>query len=120
MIVRKTAIAALASIAMFVSSFGISNNHNLLDGLDHATETAVSSTETQKANRNENGELIDAEGNIITGCPGHKEMIGSQGDMCPKCEYMTMIPITWDIDGVDTVRVTSLPDYNPPADKLKK
>jgi len=57
---------------------------------------------------------------LITGCPGHKEMIGSQGDMCPKCEYMVMIPITWDITGVDTVRVTALADYNPPADKLKK
>jgi hypothetical protein len=33
---------------------------------------------------------------------------------------MTMIPITWDITGVDTVRVTTLADYNPPADKLKK
>ena len=31
-----------------------------------------------------------------------------------------MIPITWDITGVDTVRVTALADYNPPADKLKK
>lgn len=54
------------------------------------------------------------------GCPSHKEMIGSEGDMCPKCGYMTMIPITWDITGVDTVRVTTLADYNPPADKLKK
>jgi len=120
MIVRKTAIAALASIAMFVASCGNSNSHNQHEGHDHATETAVSNTETQKANRNENGELVDAAGNIITGCPGHKEMIGSQGDMCPLCEYMVMIPVTWDIDGVDTVRVTSLPDYNPPADKLKK
>ena len=93
MIVRKTAIAALASIAMFVASCGNSNSHNQHEGHDHATETAVSNTETQKANRNEKGELIDAAGNIITGCPGHREMIGSQGDMCPKCDYMTMIPI---------------------------
>ena len=62
MIVRKTAIVALASIAMFVASCGNSNSHNQHEGHDHVTETAVSNTETQKANRNENGELIDAAG----------------------------------------------------------
>lgn len=50
----------------------------------------------------------------IYGCPSHKEMIGSKGDKCPKCWYMTMIPVTWPLEGVDTVRVTSLADYNPP------
>ena len=52
MIVRKTAIAALASIAMFVASCGNSNSHNQHEGHDHATETAVSKTETQNANLN--------------------------------------------------------------------
>ena len=99
-----------------------SAKHDEGDGHDHATEQVVEkpAEKITAKDRNEKGELIDAHGHLITGCPGHKEMVGSEGDMCPKCEYMTMIPITWDITGVDTVRVTTLADYNPPADKLKK
>ena len=53
-------------------------------------------------------------GEIITGCPMHKEYIGKKGDKCPKCNYNEMIPITWSMEGIDTVRVTTLSDYNPP------
>lgn len=126
---NKLMISALASLAIFLTACGgvtkagkDGHAHTEGDGHNHATEQQVekSSDKIVTKDRNEKGELIDAHGHLITGCPGHKEMVGSEGDMCPKCEYMTMIPITWDIVGVDTVRVTSLPDYNPPADKLKK
>ncbi len=117
MIVRKTAIAALASIAMFVASCENSISHNQHGGHDHATEISLSKTELQNANRNEKGELVDASGEIITGCSMHKEMIGSEGDKCPKCNYMEMVPITWSLEGIDTVRVTTLSDYNPPIKK---
>ena len=50
----------------------------------------------------------------LYGCPMHKEMVGSKGDRCPKCDYMEMVPVTWSLEGVETVRVTDLPDYNPP------
>ena len=33
---------------------------------------------------------------------------------CPKCNYNEMIPVTWSLEGIDTVRVTTLSDYNPP------
>jgi len=54
---------------------------------------------------------------ILYGCPMHKEMIGSKGDMCPKCNYMELVPVTWSLEGIKTVRVTTLPDYNPPKKK---
>ncbi len=126
---NKLMISALASLAIFFTACGGDTKagkdghaHAEGDGHNHATEQQVEKSVDKIAgkDRNEKGELIDAHGHLITGCPGHKEMVGSEGDICPKCEYMTMIPITWDITGVDTVRVTSLPDYNPPADKLKK
>ena len=127
--VNKLLIGAFASLAIFLASCGGDTKtakdghaHTEGDGHDHATEQVVEkpAEKITAKDRNEKGELIDAHGHLITGCPGHKEMVGSEGDMCPKCEYMTMIPITWDITGVDTVRVTTLSDYNPPADKLKK
>lgn len=126
---NKLLIGAFASLAILLASCGgdtktqnDKNIHTEGDGHNHATEQVAGKPAEKIAvkNRNEKGELIDAHGHLITGCPGHKEMVGSQGDMCPKCDYMTMIPITWDITGVDTVRVTTLGNYNPPADKLKK
>lgn len=117
MIVRKTAIAALASIAMFVASCGNSNSHNQHEEHNHATEISLSKTELQNANRNEKDQLVDAAGHLIVGCPMHKEMVGSEGDKCPKCNYMKMVPITWSLEGIDTVRVTTLSDYNPPMNK---
>ena len=118
--VNKLLIGVFASLAIFLASCGGDTKtakdghaHTEGDGHDHATEQVVEkpAEKITAKDRNEKGELIDAHGHLITGCPGHKEMIG---------EYMTMIPITWDITGVDTVRVTTLSDYNPPADKLKK
>ncbi len=113
---NKLIIATLVLVSLFAYSCGNENKSTQNDhsGHEHAAMVEAGSS------RNEDGQLIDAAGNLITGCPGHREMVGSEGDMCPKCEYMTMIPITWDITGVDTVRVTSLADYNPPSDKLKK
>ena len=112
--VSKLLIGAFASLTILLASCGGDTKtakdghvHTAGDGHDHATEQVEKPAEkTTAKNRNEKGELVDASGHLITGCPGHKEMIGSQGDMCPKCEYMVMIPITWDITGVDTVRVT--------------
>ena len=126
--VNKLFIGAFASFAILVSSCGGDTKtakdghvHKDGDGHNHGTELVKKSAEkTASKERNEQGQLVDAKGHLIMGCPSHKEMIGSEGDMCPKCGYMTMIPITWDITGVDTVRVTTLADYNPPADKLKK
>ncbi|KUG10599.1 MULTISPECIES: hypothetical protein [Bacteroidota] len=126
--VNKLLIGTFTSLAIFLTSCGGDTKtakdahvHTDGDGHNHATEQVDKPVEkVALKDRNEKGELIDAAGHLITGCPGHKEMVGSQGDMCPKCDYMTMIPITWDITGVDTVRVTTLADYNPPADKLKK
>lgn len=57
----------------------------------HATETAAAT--------------------VLYGCPSHKELIGAKGDICIKCGTMKMIPITWSLEGIDTVRVTSLPEY---------
>ena len=110
--VRQITIIAFASVAMFITSCGNNNSHNEHEGHNHSTETTQ--TTTKSDNRNENGELVDASGEIITGCPMHKEMIGSEGDLCPKCNYMKMPPITWSLEGIDTVRVTTLSDYNPP------
>lgn len=53
---------------------------------------------------------------VLYGCPMHKEMVGSAGDRCPLCNYMEMVPVTWSLDGVETVRVQSLPDYAPPTE----
>lgn len=113
----KLTIIAFASLAIFMYSCGNNNSakdehgHHQNDGHNHSEITQESTS-----NRNDKGELTDASGNIITGCPMHKEMIGSEGDLCPKCNYMKMPPITWDIAGIDTIRVTSLPDYNPPTE----
>lgn len=111
---RKMIVATFAALTLIVSSCGNSNKHSENDGHNHGSQTMESPKENKSGSRNEKGELVDATGTIITGCPSHTQMIGSQGDMCPLCNYMVMIPITWDIDGVDTVRVTTLPDYNPP------
>ncbi|KFF25691.1 hypothetical protein [Chryseobacterium vrystaatense] len=118
----------LTSIVAIVSSCGTGdkkekNSHTHTDGDGHHhTQAAENKKTTKKINQYENelGQALDKNGKFITGCPSHKEMIGSEGDTCPKCGYMTMLPITWSLEGIDTVRVTSLPDYNPPADKLKK
>ncbi|WP_374507086.1 hypothetical protein [Flavobacterium sp.] len=107
--IRQITIIALASVAMFITSCGNNNSQNEHEGHDHPTETV-----TKSDSRNENGELVDASGEIITGCPMHKEYIGKKGDKCPKCNYNEMIPITWSMEGIDTVRVTTLSDYNPP------
>lgn len=85
------------------------------------SETSSTTDEEQSEllagnDRNEKGELIDANGHLIMGCPGHKDMVGSEGDICPKCGSMKLIPITWDISGIDTVRVTTLPDYQVPEE----
>lgn len=99
------------------------NNHSHTDGDGHNhTEVVDNKKDKKKINTYENelGQALDKNGKFITGCPSHKEMIGSEGDKCPKCGYMTMLPITWSLKGVDTIRVTSLPDYNPPVDNLKK
>jgi len=109
--IKKTTIIAFASVAMFITSCGNNNSHNEHEGHNHSTETTK--TTTKSDNRNENGELVDASGEIITGCPMHKEYVGKKGDKCPKCNYNEMIPITWSMEGIDTVRVTTLSDYNP-------
>ena len=118
---NKFTIAVLASIAIFASSCGSDNKkmkdtHNEVH--NHA-EDVVNKDTVKKMNKYENelGQALDKNGKFITGCPSHKEMIGSKGDKCPKCGYMKMLPITWSLEGVDTLRVTSLPDYNPPVVK---
>lgn len=116
--VNKLLIGAFATLTIFLAACG-NDNKTVKDDLskEHVEKPIV---KTEVKDRNKEGQLIDKAGHLITGCPGHREMVGSSGDMCPKCDYMTMIPITWDIAGVDTVRVTTLADYNPPADKQKK
>lgn len=119
---NKFLIAVFTSLSIFIYSCGNNNatmdehKHTDGDGHNHATEQVEEQPAGQVAatDRNNKGELVDASGNVIVGCPMHKEMIGSEGDLCPKCNYMKMVPITWDMTGVDTVRVTTLPDYNPP------
>lgn len=76
--------------------------------------TSPSATDQIQHHGHDHDEASTMADNAIFGCPMHKEMIGSQGDRCPLCNYMEMIPVTWSLDGIDTVRVTSLPDYNPP------
>lgn len=81
---------------------------------DHADRTAPAAVEQADHHGHDHDDADALADNAIFGCPMHKEMIGSQGDRCPLCNYMEMIPVTWSLDGIDTVRVTSLPDYNPP------
>ena len=120
------AIALFASIAIFASACGNDDNKekdaNKHTDSHNKTEVLESKEATKNNNKYENdlGQVVDKNQNLITGCPLHKEMIGSEGDKCPKCDYMTMIPITWSLKGVDTVRVTSLPDYSPSVDQVKK
>lgn len=84
-------------------------NHVHTEGDGHDHSAMVENQGQIKSNdRNEKGELIDAQGKLIMGCPGHKDMVGSAGDKCPKCGDMVMVPITWSIEGIDTVRVTTL------------
>lgn len=89
---------------------------------DHKEHTAdvANTTNDEQVNKYENelGQALDANGHLITGCPIHKEMIGVEGDECPKCDYMKMLPITWSLQGIDTVRVKTLPDYHPSTAKL--
>lgn len=125
--INKFRIALFAATIVFISSCSsdkkTENVHSHTNGEGHNhTEVAENKEAYKKTNTYENnlGQALDKNGKFITGCPSHKEMIGSEGDKCPKCGYMTMLPITWPLEGVDTIRVTSLPDYNPPADKLKK
>lgn len=118
---NRLMIATFALLMLFAYSCGNSNSakeehmHSESDGHNHTTEMVSEQKLSLKDIRNEKGELTDEAGNIITGCPMHKEMIGSVGDLCPKCNYMEMIPITWSMEGVEAVKVTNLPDYNPPA-----
>lgn len=114
-------IALVASVIVFASSCA-NENTTTKSGHDHQNGDAHNHTEvaeqkgvTKKMNKYENelGHALDKNGNFITGCPSHKEMIGIEGDQCPKCGYMTMLPITWSLEGIDTIRVTSLPDYKP-------
>jgi hypothetical protein len=123
---NKLMTAVLASIALFASSCGSENKkmkdvHNHDDGVvqNHIENEGVQKDTAKKVNTYENklGQALDKNGKFITGCPAHKEMIGSQGDKCPKCDYMTMIPITWSLQGIDTLRVTSITGYNPPVTK---
>ena len=117
---NKLTIVVFVSLMLFAYSCGNNNsaikeyNHSEGDGHNHTTEMVNEQKINLKDIRNEKGELTDEAGNIIVGCPMHKEIIGSEGDMCPKCNYMEMVPITWSMEGVEAVRVTSLPDYNPP------
>lgn len=101
----------MASLVVVMASCGNNNSGHV-----HHENNDHHHSEISNSNRNKNGELIDTNGDIITGCPQHKEMIGSEGDLCPKCNYMKMIPITWSLEGIDTVRVTSLPQYSPPVE----
>lgn len=106
-------VAAFIALAIFLYSCGnantthVGNTQNENDGHNH-TEMV------QAGAGNDKGALVDGAGNIVVGCLMHKEMIGSEGNLCPKCNYMKMVPVTWSLDGIDTVRVTSLADYNPP------
>lgn len=125
---NKFIIAIMASVGLFASSCKNDNDKNKDAHKDsnnteqHQTEyEGVQKDTLKKVNQYENelGQALDKNGKFITGCPSHKEMIGSKGDKCPKCGYMTMLPITWPLAGIDTVRVTSLSDYNPPVEELK-
>ncbi len=119
----KWITALIALLTLFAYSGGNDNPaqeeslHTEDDGHNHSIELEGGQTVNLKDIRNERGELTDEEGNIITGCPMHKDMIGSVGDLCSKCNYMEMVPITWSMEGIEAVQVTTLPDYNPPGSK---
>jgi len=123
--INKFIIAILTLAIAFVSACasdntGAKKGHDHQDGDTHNhTEVAQNNGATKRVNKYENelGHALDKNGNFITGCPSHKEMIGIEGDQCPKCGYMTMLPITWSLEGIDTIRVTNLPDYTPIAKK---
>ncbi len=100
-----TLLAAAAMIALAACS---------TPAPDHTDSTAPAAVEQVDHHGHDHDEASTMADNTIYGCPMHKEMIGSQGDRCPLCNYMEMIPVTWSLDGIDTVRVTTLPDYNPP------
>lgn len=119
-------VALLAISSLFVVACGNNNKASQeaqehMDHKDHKDPIVNSENTTPdgKINKYENelGQALDAHGTPLMGCPIHKEMIGVKGDKCAKCDYMEMLPITWPLQGIDTVRVTSLPDYNPPVDK---
>ncbi|MFA4869949.1 MAG: hypothetical protein WC623_17255 [Pedobacter sp.] len=123
--VNKFTIAAFALIAIFAASCSSDNNkekhiHTDGHGQTEVVESKDITTITTNEYENEFGQVVDKNQNLITGCPLHKEMIGSEGDKCPKCDYMTMIPITWPLKGIDTIRVTKLADYNPSVEQVKK
>lgn len=108
--INTSIIGAFASIAILLSSCG-SDTKTAKDGHVHTEDDGHDHTEMVVNNL---GQLLDQSGDVIVGCLAHKDMIGSIGDKCPKCDYMEMIPITWSLEGIDTVRVTTLPDYAPP------
>lgn len=83
------------------------------NGEAHSHTEVVEDKKTMDKDLQESVMLLDSTGKVIYGCPAHKEMIGSEGDQCPKCNYMELIPVTWSLEGIDTVRVTELHDYNP-------
>jgi len=125
---NKFMTAVFAAITIIASSCGSDNikaksaqDHTDDDGHNHIEVVEVKEA-IKKINNYENelGQALDKNGNFITGCPSHKEMIGLEGDKCPRCGYMTMIPITWSLEGVDTVRVTRISEYNPPIEKANK
>lgn len=106
---NKTILSGLTAMVILLTVSCSDANNKGSSGQSGSNATGSSKEESQSTikTRNEEGELIDPAGNVITGCAGHKEFVGYSGDMCPKCENMVMIPITWDITGIDTVRVTS-------------
>ncbi|WP_394776118.1 hypothetical protein [Flavobacterium sp.] len=96
-------MAIVAPTALFASSCKNDNDkykdaHKENNSVEqHQIEyEGVQKDTLKKINQYENelGQALDKNGKFITGCPSHKEMIGSKGDKCPKCVYMTMIPIT--------------------------
>lgn len=121
--VNQFKVALLAIVSVLAISCGNTNPapkevHDHKDHKDHIV-ASENTTSQEKVNKFENelGQALDAHGTLLMGCPIHKEMIGVKGDKCSKCDYMEMLPITWPLQGIDTVRVTNLPDYNPPVDK---
>lgn len=87
--------------------------------VEHVVETTNTTINNQvNKYQNELGQALDRHGNILMGCPIHKEMIGVQGDQCPKCDYMEMLPVTWSLQDIDTIRVKSIPNYNTHSDQL--
>lgn len=110
---NKVALLSLTFTSILITSCG---DNTPKKSYTHQEKIKTSS----KTNKHENelGQALDAKGTLLTGCPIHKEMIGVEGDQCPKCDYMTMLPITWPLQGVDTIRVKTLPDYRLSSDTL--